>query len=89
MERTDFGMLAGVDKDNIIIRCSEPGNPWMFKETGDIHLKGCEELFIIQGNPRIFTSFRKALNEAKPKVLSAVMDSRNSVKAFLTNTPRQ
>jgi pullulanase len=87
MERTDFGMLAGVDKDNIIIRCSEPGNPWMFKETGDIHLKGCEELFIIQGNPRIFTSFRKALNEAKPKVLSAVMDSRNSVKAFLTNTP--
>jgi pullulanase len=87
VEETDFGMLAGVDKDNIIIRYSEPDNHWKFKDTGDIHLKGWNEVFIIEGNHRIFTNFRQALNEAKAKVLSATMDSRNSVTAFLTNKP--
>ncbi|MFP4498071.1 MAG: type I pullulanase [Vulcanimicrobiota bacterium] len=87
IEKTDFGMLAASDQDNIIIRQSTTENLWHSKATTDINLKSMKEIFIVEGDHRVYTDFRDAFNATKPRLLAAIMDTRDSVYAHLSSPP--
>lgn len=84
-EKFDLGVAGGVDGENIIIRLKD----WWAKETGDISLKDKNEVFIVQGDPVVYTDFREALKATRPRVYAALMDEKRLVKAYLTSEPPQ
>lgn len=88
-EDTDFGKLAGIGSNtSFLMRRSASGNDWA-EQTGDMSvLSGAKEVYVIENDSKVYTDFREAVNAAKPKVITAIMDSKNQITAYLTNAPR-
>jgi len=88
-ESTDFGKLAGIETNtNFKLRKSISGNDWA-EQAGDMAVpEATKELYVVENDNKIYTDFRQAVNAAKPKVINAIMDSKNQITAYLTHIPK-
>ncbi len=93
-ENTDFGKVAYINSnDNFIIR-KRMEVPWKwtsewFEQTQVFKFpQGHDTVYIVEGDNRVFTDFRKAMTARRPKALYAVMDSKNKIEAILSGEPK-
>lgn len=80
-EKSDFGVIAGVEGKNIIIRYLD----WHSKDSGDVSFNSYKEIFMVEGDSKVYTKLADAIEAAQPRVFAAIMDTKNKVQAYLTS----
>ncbi len=90
---TDFGKVAYINtnKQFIIRKKVEVPGKWTsdwFEQTQKYDFPdNFDTVYIVEGDNRVFTDFRKAMSARRPKALFAVMDVKNKIEATLSNDP--
>ncbi len=98
-ESGEFGITASFTVDSMehspkigfIIRKSVRGNEWDQREIGDRYIEwadadGSSEVWIIQGDARVYEDERMAHSRKTARIVSAVMTDENTIEAAL-NVP--
>ena len=83
VERTDFGAIGGVNDSFAIIRYLD----WFAKETGDLDLSGADDVYVVEGDTRVYRDFSRAVRAGRPRITGAIMDRRDRVTARLPMKP--
>ncbi|MBS5967763.1 MAG: type I pullulanase [Clostridium perfringens] len=89
--KTDLGVGAFVDEEKFIVRKRAWGCNWVNdwnEQTYTFYLnKDDTNLFCIYENNKILTSLKNAIEETTPKIQVALMDHKNTIKAYLSHKP--
>ena len=89
--KTDLGVGAFVDEEKFIVRKRAWGCNWVNdwnEQTYTFYLnKNDTNLFCIYENNKILTSLKNAIEETTPKIQVALMDHKNTIKAYLSHKP--
>ncbi|HAT4313164.1 TPA: type I pullulanase [Clostridium perfringens] len=89
--KTDLGVGAFVDEEKFIVRRRTWGYDWVNdwdEQTYTFYLnKEDRNLFCIYENNKIITSLKTAIEETTPKIQVALMDHKNTIKAYLSHKP--
>lgn len=89
--KTDLGVGAFVDEEKFIVRKRTWGCNWVNdwnEQTYTFYLnKDDTNLFCIYENNKILTSLKNAIEETTPKIQVALMDHKNTIKAYLSHKP--
>ena len=89
--KTDLGVGTFIDEEKFIIRKRTWGYGWVNdwdEQTYTFNLNKEEcSLFCIYENNKILTSLKEAIEETTPKIQVALMDHRNTIKAYLSHKP--
>ncbi|MGG5462200.1 type I pullulanase [Clostridium sp. B9] len=89
--KTDLGVGAFVNRDKFIVRKRTWGYGWVNdwdEQTYTFDLnKNEDEIFCIYENNKISTSLKEAIRETTPKIKVALMDHKNTIKAYLSHEP--
>ena len=89
--KTDLGVGAFVDEEKFIVRKRTWGCNWVNdwnEQTYTFYLnKDDINLFCIYENNKILTSLKTAIEETTPKIQVALMDHKNTIKAYLSHKP--
>ena len=89
--KTDLGVGAFVDEEKFIVRRRTWGYDWVNdwdEQTYTFYLgKEDRNLFCIYENNKILTSLKTAIEETTPKIQVALMDHKNTIKAYLSHKP--
>ncbi|HFD2044374.1 TPA: type I pullulanase [Clostridium perfringens] len=89
--KTDLGVGAFVDEEKFIVRKRTWGCNWVNdwnEQTYTFYLnKDYTNLFCIYENNKILTSLKNAIEETTPKIQVALMDHKNTIKAYLSHKP--
>lgn len=89
--KTDLGVGAFVDEEKLIVRKRAWGCNWVNdwnEQTYTFYLnKDDTNLFCIYENNKILTSLKTAIEETTPKIQVALMDHKNTIKAYLSHKP--
>ncbi|MDD7267936.1 MAG: type I pullulanase [Lachnospiraceae bacterium] len=90
-EDSEFGKIANLkeDKDSIIRKGDWKGRESRATLSDEDLAAGRHDLYVIEGDDRFYTDFRQAVDAAKPKVITAIMDSEREIKAYLTHVPTE
>ncbi|WP_300262479.1 type I pullulanase [Clostridium sp.] len=87
--KTDFGLGTFVDEDKFIVRKRTWGCNWVNdwnEQTYTFNLnKEDRDLFYIYENNKILTSLKAVIEETIPKIQVALMDHKNTIKAYLSH----
>lgn len=92
-EDTDFGKACYIDtNDKFLVRKSlevpsKWTNDWYEKTRTFDYPQINDTVYVIEGDSRLYTDFRKAMTARRPKALYAVMDTKDVIEATLTNEP--
>ncbi len=83
-EDTDLGKAAFLTKDRVIVRKGD----WQEETpTYEVPLDQ-KNAYIIKDDPNLYTSLESAVLAARPKITTAIMDSKESITAYLSEKPR-
>ena len=89
--KTDLGVGTFVDEEKFIVRKRTWGCNWVNdwnEQTYTFYLsKEDRNLFCIYENNKILTSLKTAIEETTPKIQVALMDHKNTIKAYLSHKP--
>ncbi|WP_415337800.1 type I pullulanase [Clostridium perfringens] len=89
--KTDLGLGTFVDEEKFIVRKRTWGCNWVNdwnEQTYTFYLgKEDRNLFCIYENNKILTSLKTAIEETTPKIQVALMDHKNTIKAYLSHKP--
>ena len=89
--KTDLGVGAFVDEEKFIVRKRAWGCNWVNdwnEQTYTFYLnKDDTNLFCIYESNKILTSLKNAIEETTPKIQVALMDHKNTIKAYLSHKP--
>ncbi|XZH18890.1 type I pullulanase [Clostridium perfringens] len=89
--KTDLGVGAFVDEEKFIVRKRTWGCNWVNdwnEQTYTFYLnKDDINLFCIYENNKILTSLKNAIEETTPKIQVALMNHKNTIKAYLSHKP--
>lgn len=89
--KTDLGVGAFVDEEKFIVRKRAWGCNWVNdwnEQTYTFYLNKYDtNLFCIYENNKILTSLKTAIEETTPKIQVALMDHKNTIKAYLSHKP--
>lgn len=89
--KTDLGVGAFVDEEKFIVRKRTWGCNWVNdwnEQTYTFYLNNDDtNLFCIYESDKILTSLKNAIEETTPKIQVALMDQKNTIKAYLSHKP--
>ncbi|WP_244834996.1 type I pullulanase [Clostridium sp. BJN0001] len=80
---TDFGKAAFLTKSNVIVKKGE----WKDQTIKYKIPSGAKDVYIIENDNNLYTDLYMALKACGPKINFAVMDSKDSIVAYLSENP--
>lgn len=89
--QTDFGMMAEVDCDFIIVRKRTFGDGWQnewAEQTAAFTIEqNNDNYYVVDGMPEIYTELKQVILASNPRIESALLDSKNKIIANLSSIP--
>ena len=89
--QTDFGVVGYCNSENVIARKKvwhmHWHNDWS-EQTPSFHLNSdIDNHYIVHGDINIYTNLKDVIKKMNPKITYAVMDSKDKIIAYLSDTP--
>ena len=83
-----MGKAAFLTKPSVIARKSiDDNNKWAAQTPTYNIPSGAKNVYIIEGDKSVYTDLESAVKACGPTITSAIMDSKNSITAYLSETP--
>lgn len=90
-QKSDIGMLANINQNNIIIRRESWEHGWhndWSEQTGSFNLDlSKSNYYVVDGEMHLYTHLKEVISHINAKIELAIMDSRDKIVAYLSDTP--
>lgn len=85
---TDLGKVAFVEAGKkVIVRRKVGENDWAEQTPAYEIPAGVKNVYLIKDDEKVYTSIKEAFSVSGPRIKSAVMDSKEEIRAYLTEAP--